>query len=50
MKEGVNIESLNLIYQAIVNVQDEIITEMTTQFPKSKVYQGIKELIFARPL
>lgn len=48
IKEGTLIERMNLIYQAIVNHQDEIIKEMNGEFPKAKIHRRIKELIHTR--
>lgn len=48
IKEGTIIERMNLIYQAIINVQDEIISEMNIQFPNVKIHERIKKLIFER--
>lgn len=48
IKEGTLIERMNLVYQAIVNHQDEIIKEMNGEFPKAKIHRRIKELIHTR--
>lgn len=48
IKEGTLIERMNLVYQAIVNDQDEIIKAMNSEFPKAKIHKRIKELIHTR--
>lgn len=42
------IERMNLIYQKIVDHQDEIIKVMNSEFPKAKIHRRIKELIHTR--
>lgn len=48
IKEGTLIERMNLVYQGIVNHQDEIIKLMNSEFPKAKIHRRIKELIHIR--
>lgn len=48
IKEGTLIERMNLVYQGILNHQDEIIKEMNSEFPKAKIHRRIKELFNAR--
>lgn len=48
VKPGILIERMNLIYQKIVDHQDEIIKVMNSEFPKAKIHKRIKELIYTR--
>lgn len=48
IKEGTIIERMNLIFQKILVHQDEIIKEMSGEFPKVKIHRRIKELILTR--
>ena len=42
------IERMNLVYQGIVNHQDEIIKVMNSEFSKVKIHRRLKELIHTR--
>jgi serine/threonine-protein kinase HipA len=48
IKAGTIMERMNLVYDKIVNHQDEIIKEMGLEFPNAKIHKRIKELIFKR--
>lgn len=48
VKEGVIMERMNKVYQAILKSQDGIILEMQSQFPNSKIPKRIKELVLKR--
>jgi hypothetical protein len=48
IKAGTIIERMNLVYQSIQEFQDDIILEMSREFPKSKIQKRIRELILVR--
>jgi serine/threonine-protein kinase HipA len=48
IKEETIIERMNRVYQGILEFQDDIILEMSNEFPKSKIQKRVKELIFIR--
>jgi hypothetical protein len=39
IKNGTLVERMNIVYQKIVDHQDEIIKEMNSEFPKAKIHR-----------
>ena len=48
IKEGTIAERMSLVYKNILAVQDELIEEISLNFPKAKIHKRIRELILKR--